>query len=83
VEVRDYGTEEIIWIFGLKFVFLGRHLEETLISLIELRFGGYFQVNFGRAALQSFSVTWILRIYSAFTPGEREKATDKLYRFGT
>jgi hypothetical protein len=59
VDGWDYEAEERICVFGLKFVF-GRLLEENLISLKELRFGEYFEVNFGRAALESFSVTCIL-----------------------
>jgi len=60
VDCWSYAAEERIWVFELKFIFLGRHLEEILISLRELRFGGYFQVNFWRTALESFSVAWIL-----------------------
>jgi len=60
VDGWDYVAEERIWMFVLKCMFLGRHLEETLISLKRLRFGGYFQFNFWRAVLESFSVTWIL-----------------------
>jgi len=63
------GNNLDIW---TKFVFLGRHLEGTLISLWVLRFGGYYQVNFGRAALKSFKVKWILWTHSVFTPGESE-----------
>jgi len=59
-------------IFGLKIAFLGRHLQGILISLWVLHFSGYFQVNFGRAALESFSVHWILWTHSAFSPEESE-----------
>jgi hypothetical protein len=53
-------------------VFLWKHLQETLISLRELRFGGYFQINYGRAALESFSVTDFMNTLSVYPRRERE-----------